>query len=221
MKSSKLDEAAGVRDYFDSHSDDFDSIYEESRKSKIRQVRDRLSRQTVLDRLTFVMDRYRSERPKSVLDVGCGGGRFAVPLAREGATVTGIDFAPDMIRIAEEYAASEGVPERCTFLATDYQSWKAESEFDFSLGIGLFDYVRDPRDLVHKMRLDTSQELIASFPQKYHPLVPLRTVRLRSQGCPVFFYTESDVRQLVAPEFEIKSLEKFGRDYMVVASPKK
>src|SRR5690348_2299966 len=36
----------------------------------------------------------------SVLDIGCGGGLLSEPLARLGATVTGIDVAPRNIAVA-------------------------------------------------------------------------------------------------------------------------
>jgi len=42
----------------------------------------------------------------SVLDIGCGGGLVAEPLARLGAFVTGIDPAPENIEAAKR-AASE------------------------------------------------------------------------------------------------------------------
>ncbi len=46
----------------------------------------------------------------SLLDVGCGGGLASEPLARLGATVTGIDMAPDMIEAARLHAAAVGLP---------------------------------------------------------------------------------------------------------------
>jgi SAM-dependent methyltransferase len=44
-----------------------------------------------------------------VLDVGCGTGNFALPAARAGASVTGVDFAPNLLRQARERAAGEGL----------------------------------------------------------------------------------------------------------------
>lgn len=38
------------------------------------------------------------------LDVGCGGGRYTLALARKGHAVTGLDFAPQMIAAARENA---------------------------------------------------------------------------------------------------------------------
>jgi 2-polyprenyl-6-hydroxyphenyl methylase/3-demethylubiquinone-9 3-methyltransferase len=50
----------------------------------------------------------------AALDVGCGGGLLCEPLARLGATVTGIDPAPASIEAAVRHARAAG-------LAIDYQ----------------------------------------------------------------------------------------------------
>jgi ubiquinone/menaquinone biosynthesis C-methylase UbiE len=44
-----------------------------------------------------------------VLDVACGTGNSAIPLARRGATVTGVDIATNLLAQARERAAAEGV----------------------------------------------------------------------------------------------------------------
>jgi 2-polyprenyl-3-methyl-5-hydroxy-6-metoxy-1,4-benzoquinol methylase len=44
-----------------------------------------------------------------VLDVACGTGNTAIPLARNGCIVTGVDIAPNLILQARERAAAEGV----------------------------------------------------------------------------------------------------------------
>jgi len=46
----------------------------------------------------------------SVLDVGCGGGLIAEPLARLGARVTGLDPVPETIEAARRHAAGQGLP---------------------------------------------------------------------------------------------------------------
>jgi len=45
----------------------------------------------------------------SVLDVGCGTGRHAVPLARQGARVVGIEPTPEMLARARQKAEDEGL----------------------------------------------------------------------------------------------------------------
>jgi len=44
-----------------------------------------------------------------VLDVACGNGNTAIPAAKSGAAVTGVDLAPYLIEQAKERAAKEGV----------------------------------------------------------------------------------------------------------------
>lgn len=47
-----------------------------------------------------------------VLDVACGTGNLAIPLARRGAVVTGVDIAPNLVAQARERAAAEGLTVR-------------------------------------------------------------------------------------------------------------
>ena len=44
-----------------------------------------------------------------VLDIGCGGGLLAEPLARLGARVTGVDASPEAIAAARDHAGSGGL----------------------------------------------------------------------------------------------------------------
>src|SRR5215207_4021897 len=44
-----------------------------------------------------------------VLDVACGTGNLALPAARAGATVTGVDIAPNLVEQARENAKREGL----------------------------------------------------------------------------------------------------------------
>lgn len=43
-----------------------------------------------------------------VLDLACGPGRFAVPLAQIGDSVTGVDRSPFLLGKAREYASRTG-----------------------------------------------------------------------------------------------------------------
>src|SRR5690349_2845994 len=49
-------------------------------------------------------------RPEQVwLDIGCGTGSLALRLAASGAQVHGLDFSPEMIRIANQKARAQHV----------------------------------------------------------------------------------------------------------------
>ncbi|MFU8841181.1 MAG: class I SAM-dependent methyltransferase [Nitriliruptoraceae bacterium] len=58
----------------------------------------------------FLTDLLDLEPGTRVLDVGCGTGRHAVPLAGRGAEVTGVDLSPAMLERAAARAAAAGVP---------------------------------------------------------------------------------------------------------------
>ena len=51
--------------------------------------------------------RLELEPDERVLDVACGTGNLALPAARIGASVTGIDIAPNLIAQAKARAAAE------------------------------------------------------------------------------------------------------------------
>ena len=53
--------------------------------------------------------RLRLESSERVLDVACGTGNLAIPAARCGAFVTGVDIAPNLIEQAKQNAEQEGL----------------------------------------------------------------------------------------------------------------
>ncbi len=65
------------------------------------------------------------------LDIGCGAGLMAEPLARMGAAVTAIDAAPENIAAARAHAAAGG-------LAIDYRATSVEA---LATGGGVYDIV--------------------------------------------------------------------------------
>lgn len=214
MMSSRSDEAAMVARYFDDHAKDFDDIYATD-KSALRRMRDRV-RGTVVQRLEFVDAVAAESKPQRVLDVGCGSGRFALRLAARGAEVVGLDFAGDMLELAERLAVEAGVGEKCSFVKADFLAWEADGAFDLGLAIGVVDYVADPAPLIAKLSDLTRGRLIVSFPRRLHPLVPLRYVRLRAADCPVHFYSRSQVEALGRSHVPDYRVIGFGRDYLLV-----
>ncbi len=82
---------------------------------------------------------------KRALDMGCGAGLLCEPLARLGATVTGVDAAPENIAAAQVHAASVG-------LSIDYRSGDtgavAGEKFDLVTSLEVIEHVSDPAAFV-------------------------------------------------------------------------
>jgi len=55
------------------------------------------------------VDRLKIQPGARVLDVACGTGNLAIPAARTGAEVWGVDIAPNLLAQARERAAAEGL----------------------------------------------------------------------------------------------------------------
>ena len=66
-----------------------------------------IARSTAKGAAEFV-DRLNIDRGARVLDVACGTGNTAIPAARKGARVTGLDLAPNLLEQARRRAADEG-----------------------------------------------------------------------------------------------------------------
>ena len=77
-----------------------------------------------------------------LLDIGCGGGLLAEPMARLGAAVTGIDAGADNIGTAQAHAKESG-------LEIDYRCETAEAllaggaQFDMVLNMEVVEHVAD------------------------------------------------------------------------------
>ncbi|MGH6961976.1 MAG: bifunctional 2-polyprenyl-6-hydroxyphenol methylase/3-demethylubiquinol 3-O-methyltransferase UbiG [Dongiaceae bacterium] len=104
-------------------------------------------------RIGFIRDRVAArhgrdplgDRPLAglrLIDIGCGGGLLAEPMARLGATVVGVDAAERNIAIARLHAAQSG-------LAIDYREGTAEDvaaagdRFDVVLAMEVIEHVAD------------------------------------------------------------------------------
>ena len=76
---------------------------------------------------------------KTALDVGCGAGLLAEPLARLGANVTGLDASADLIAVAQEHARARG-------LAIDYRAGDyldQQGPFDFIISSQVTHHMTD------------------------------------------------------------------------------
>ena len=126
---------------------------------RLAYVRDMIDQHWQIDECGF-----RPLEGKSALDVGCGAGLLAEPLARLGAKVTAIDAAPEVIAVAKAHAAGQS-------LAIDYRHSAVEDVdglFDLVTSMEVIEHVADPQAFLASLaaRLAPRGLLILSTPNR-------------------------------------------------------
>jgi 2-polyprenyl-6-hydroxyphenyl methylase/3-demethylubiquinone-9 3-methyltransferase len=102
---------------------------------------------------------------KKALDVGCGAGLLCEPLARMGASVTGLDAAPENIAVAAAHAAPQG-------LDIDYRNQAIENfdgrDYDLVTSLEVLEHVDDPQGFINGLAVSLADNglMIISTPNR-------------------------------------------------------
>jgi len=77
----------------------------------------------------------------SILDIGCGGGLLSEPMARLGASVTGIDASDKNIKIAKLHSKKNKL--NINYLCSSPEKLKIKKKFDVILNMEIIEHVED------------------------------------------------------------------------------
>ena len=211
------EEAKQIAEYWDKIAPEFDSIYT-GKKNPVARTLDKVLRRDMYERFHWVMRKAGDCRGQSICDVGCGSGRFVSTLAKKGGTVTGLDFAPTMLKMAQELVDHDGVANRCDFVLSDILDWKTDRKFDLVIAIGFWDYVADPLPRLKVIRSISKDRFLSAWPRAGTWRAAVRKQRLKVAGCPVYFWTREQVDEyLRRAGFAVTSCEIYGQLYCVEA----
>ena len=83
-------------------------------------------------------------RGMKVLDLGCGDGTTALPEARLGADVLGVDIAANLVEAARQRAAAEGLS-NCRFEEGDASNLEGLADRTFDLVVSIFGAMFAPK----------------------------------------------------------------------------
>lgn len=211
------EELTKQKNYWDHEVAGLDSIYSHG-KSRFQNWIDATFRWDMYARYEYTLKHAEPIAGRTLLDVGCGTGRYALEFARRGAKqVTGIDIAANMIAICEQRAREERLERCCEFVVGDLLAFSRETKFDVVIGIGLFDYIREPLPVLSKMA-QVADCAIMSLPRLWTWRAPVRKVRLALRGCDVYFYSKERIDTLLKQAgFKRYKLEQVGQLYCVTA----
>ena len=212
-------QADPVQKYWEKNASDFDGLYDSS--SRVSRAFNLVFRRALFERIRLAADEVRRIGNATVLDVGCGSGRTALPLARAGAKhVTGVDFAPEMIALATRAARDEGLAERCTFEVSDFMIAPYKDKFDVVSALGVFDYVDDPVPFLRRMLELSRGVVVFSAPKPSLVRANLRKYRYGRHGVKVHFYSQPTLENL-GSDAGAKStvVHSISAGYFVVCRP--
>lgn len=213
--NTQVNESRQVAEYWNRIANNFDAIYT-GNKNPLARGLDRWLRRDMYQRFEWVMKEAGNAGGLNICDIGCGSGRFVVSLAQRGAQVTGVDFAPEMLKLAGQLARQQGVANRCQFALTDVLDWTTDQRFDLVIAIGFWDYVADPLPRLQVIRKLTQKTFLSAWPRASTLRAAIRKVRLQAAGCPVYFWTSAQVEDyLNHAGFRIESREVLGQLHCV------
>lgn len=210
-----------TQQYFDRNARTFDALYHEAQP--LQRILNRWLRKAIYERLAITFERSEPLAGRTVLDVGCGTGRYAVEFARRGAArVVGIDYAQGMLELARQHAADNGVADRCEFRDADFRTAAMDEQFDVAIAIGVFDYQDRPVAFLRRMIACSRGTVIVSFPGRSLIRMPLRQLRYWWHDRPVFFYRDREVREIAAnaglSKVEIIPIATSGSGYVLTGT---
>ncbi|MCK4539356.1 MAG: methyltransferase domain-containing protein [Candidatus Krumholzibacteria bacterium] len=207
-----------VEEFFDKYAYDFNAIYG-NEQSFINNMLNPILRKSMRTRFEKTVLYSQPMEGKTALDIGCGPGHYSIVLAEDGAkNVVGIDFAEEMIKIAREKASVSKVSDRCDFIVDDIYNYNSSEKFNFSILMGLMDYISDPEKMIEKVISLTSEKAFFSFPNSKGLLAFQRRIRYRKR-CPLYMYDYKQLKTLFDKFLPNQyKIEKISRDYFVTLS---
>lgn len=188
-----------VKSTFESYAGRFDQIYESAEhKSPLSRWIDNRFRKSMYGRFQETLQNLSTNDIQSILDVGCGSGRYCVEYLRMGKKVVGIDVASEMLKIAERVCKSDFPNGQVKFICANYLDHQFDEKFDAAVLMGLFDYIEDPGRLLKKLKSDVTKFIFASFPRSGNFLNAIRKVRYRYfKNCPLYYHSKEELGLLM------------------------
>ncbi len=210
-------ETGQVATFFEGYASSFDSIYGHAEKRNFFQRQmDHFFRKTMFLRFKETLKESAKPSLVSILDIGCGPGHYCYEFLKQNKKVTGLDLSEGMLKIAQQHIQQLPAKAEIKFIQADYLNYSFNQKFDAACLMGFFDYIKDPSDILLKLKKDISKEIYASFPKSGGLLAVQRKIRYRMRNCPLYLYSKKDVTRLMNEagfkQFEIKDC---SRDWFV------
>jgi len=91
----------------------------------------------------------------TVLDIGCGGGLVSEGLSKIGATVTGIDFIKENIKVAKMHAKKNNL--EIDYFVKDFEKEKITSKYDVIIILEVLEHLNNWEEFIKKIKLSLNK----------------------------------------------------------------
>lgn len=99
-------------------------------------------------RLDYVLQQSNGLFGKQVLDVGCGGGILAESMAREGATVTGLDMGKEPLEVARLHALESHLQIDYVQRTIEEHAQQHPAAYDVVTCMEMIEHVPEPQSII-------------------------------------------------------------------------
>jgi len=211
-----------VTEYFNSSARAFDSLYDLENMNFVWRYINSRFRHDIHDRLLLTMKHIEEYNLKTILDVGCGSGRYEVAISKlDIKKIVALDGSLNMIKVAKEKMGKIRLSDNkiISLDCVNFMDFQTKEKFDLVVSMGVFDYISDPLPYLIKMKDLALHSIIASFPSFSFYRSPFRKFRYLIKKCPVYSYTSRDIdyfsRQLQSNRIKIIKLKGSSGDFIV------
>ena len=91
----------------------------------------------------------------TVLEIGCGGGLVSEGLSKIGATVTGIDFIKENIKVAKMHAKKNNL--EIDYFVKDFEKEKITSKYDVIIILEVLEHLNNWEEFIKKIKLSLNK----------------------------------------------------------------
>ncbi len=160
-------------------------------------------------RMTYILEQIKNRKITNlkILDVGCGGGIICEPLARLGAKVTGIDFAPNNIKAAKIHSKKNKL--KIKYIYKDIEKSKLDEKFDLILMFEVLEHLDNWKKTIKKIKKNLNKNgLIIISTINRNPLSKLFAISIAENILNWIPKGTHDYNKLIKPEELKKTLSK-------------
>ncbi|MHA1908637.1 MAG: class I SAM-dependent methyltransferase, partial [Candidatus Thorarchaeota archaeon] len=163
-----LDSTNDVKAFYNEEAESYDD-------KRYKSISGAIWHQAQLNALIHLIDRHSEQNPV-MLDIGCGTGRFCIPLSKKASRILALDSSQNMLHIVRTKINQEEIFTEIDYLHNDASKTDIPSNsIDVAYSINVFNHLPHLSAVIHEVYriLNKNGILIFNFPNLYSLFFPI------------------------------------------------